>query len=429
MTKDCLVKLIPSFQRKIFEKVITKYAGSLNAEKILKIPASSIRGYKNLYFCLVKQDLLTKLINLGFLTELELSKNTLAIFSKEALVEFNLNSGRSKRINNLKDMRSLLPSVKSLVIKNELNFLKWFEKYHNLLDSGFRKSTFFSKNSLLYISYNNFVKKENKKFEVQIPEKFILNDKFSYFFGLWCGDSAGGKRFGIVNQDEAILTFTEDFLKEMHQNVEKILYFSELIEEPKVNFDKKYILKTNKKGWVLSVHSGNGILTSFFNYLYDNLEEFLNFLNLESFFAGLFDAEGNVSIYNRSIRLACKDKEKVRIYTKFLEKESFSVTYDGGCMVIYDLNLFFDKFYHHIIHSKRKKLLYFLCTGKGEMPLAFQEVADYVVNHPNCTQKEIAKALKKTKVFQELKLLCDFEYLCHKGYPFRYFTQHRRLKL
>lgn len=429
MTKDCLIRLASPFQRKLFEKVIAKYKGSINAEKILKIPASSIRGYKNLYFCLVKQDLLIKLINLEFLTESELSKNTLEILSKEALIGSNLHGGRLKRLNKLKNMRILLPSVKSLITNNELNFLRWFEKYHNLLDSGFRKSTFFSKEAFLHITYNNFVKKENKRFEVQIPEKFSLNERFSYFFGLWCGDSAGGKRFGIVNQDEPILAFAEEFLKEMHQNVEKILYFSELIEEPKVTFDKKYILKTDKKGWVLSVHSSNGILTSFFNYLYDNLEEFLNFLNLDSFFAGLFDAEGNVSLYNRSIRLACKDKEKVRIYTKFLEKEGFSIKYDGGCMVIYNLNLFFDKVYLYIIHSKRKKLLQFLCTGKGEMPITFQEVIDYIIKHPNCTQKEIAKALKKTKVFQELKLLCDFEYLCHKGYPFRYFTQHRSPKL
>lgn len=326
-------------------------------------------------------------------------------------------------------MRNSLPSIKSLIVSNELNFLKWFEKYKNLLDSGFRKSTFVLDESFLRISYNNFTNKENRNFEVKIPKSFLLDTRFSYFFGLWCGDSAGGKRFGIVNQDEALLIFVEDFLKEIHQDIEKILYFSELIKEPEVSFDKKYILKTDKRGWVLSVHSINGILASFFNYLYDNLEEFLSFLNLDSFFAGLFDAEGNVSLYNRSIRLACKDKEKVRIYTKFLEERGFFVKYDGGCIVIYNLDLFFDKIYPNVIHSKRKKLLYFLCTGRGEMPPEFKEVADYVIKYPNCTQKEIAKALKKTKVSQELKLLCDFEYLDHKGYPFRYFTQHRSQKL
>ncbi len=429
MIRDCLIRLTPSFQRNLFEKVVIKYGGSISAEKILKIPASSIRGYKNLYFCLVKQDILIKLINLGFLSESELSKNTLEVLSKKELVGLNLGDGRVKRIKKLRNMRSLLPRVKNLIIDGELNFLQWFKVYHHILDSGFRKSTFLSKESFLYITYNNFAKKESKRFEVQIPEKFILDKRFSYFFGLWCGDSAGGKRFGVVNQDDALLSFTEDFLKEIHQNVERILYFSELIEEPKVNFDKKYILKTDKKGWVLSVHSNNGILTSFFNYLYENLEEFLYFLNLESFFAGLFDAEGNVSLYNRSIRIACKDRERVRIYTKFLEKEGFSIKYDGGCMVIYNLSLFFNKVYPFIIHSKRKKLLYFLYTGKGEIPLAFQEVINHVTKHPSCTQKEIAKALKKAKVFQELKLSCDFGYLYHEGYPFRYFTKHRSQKL
>jgi len=429
MDKDALIKLIPSFQEKLFEKVIRKYGGSINAEKIIKIPASSIRGYKNLYFCLVKQYLLIKLINLGILTESELSKNTLKIISKEELIGYNLNKGRLKRINKLKSIRKSIPDIRSLIVGGELNFLKWFEKYRYLLDSGFRKTSFTSKELFLHITYNNFTKKENNKFEVNIPEKFILDERFSYFFGLWCGDSAGGKRFGIVNQNEVLLSFAEDFLKEIHQNVERILYFSELIQEPRVAFNKKYILKTDKRGWVLSIHSNNGILTSFFNYLYENIGAFLSFLKLESFFAGLFDAEGNVSIYNRSFRIACKDAEKVKVYADYLNKMGFKTKYDGGCIVLYDLSLFYKKIYPFMKHPEKIRNTHFLCTGKGDMPLDFSQILIFVENNQNCTQKEIAKALKKTKVSQELKLLCDFEYLSHKDYPFRYFTQHRRPKL
>ena len=63
MVKNKLVKLSPHFQKKLFEQVILRYGGSINAEKILKIPASSIRGYKNLNFKLVKEDLLIKIVN------------------------------------------------------------------------------------------------------------------------------------------------------------------------------------------------------------------------------------------------------------------------------------------------------------------------------------------------------------------------------
>ena len=62
--------------------------------------------------------------------------------------------------------------------------------------------------------------------------------EFIYFFGLWCGDRAGGKRFGICNQNEAIIKFTKKFLKKNYQKIEKFLYIQKDLAAPKVDYDK-----------------------------------------------------------------------------------------------------------------------------------------------------------------------------------------------
>ena len=290
------------------------------------------------------------------------------------------------------------------------------------MNIGFRKTNFTIHNNFVLINYYNFTKYGKKYFQVKIPKFFKLNKEFSYFFGLWCGDRAGGKRMGIVNQNKDILDFSESWLKKNGQNIEKILYFSELVTIPKVKYDKKFVLKTDKKGWVLSLHSNNGIFSSFFHYICRELEKFISYLDLENFFAGLFDAEGNVSLYNRSFRFACKDSEKIKIYSLYLKKVGFKTRYDGGCIIVYDLDLFYKRIYPFIKHSEKRTATKFLCTGGGEIPANIASVLDYVRSYPDCSQIEIAKALKKNKVFQELKLLCDFKYISHKGYPFRYFT-------
>ena len=45
-----MIRLKSKFQYEIFQRIIKRYKGSINASKIIKIKASTIRGYKNLYF-------------------------------------------------------------------------------------------------------------------------------------------------------------------------------------------------------------------------------------------------------------------------------------------------------------------------------------------------------------------------------------------
>ena len=69
---------------------------------------------------------------------------------------------------------------------------------------------------------------------------------------------------------------------------------------------------------------------SFFDYLYKNLDKVLNLIpNKYIFFAGLFDAEGNVFLEDGCLRWSCLDQEKVEIYKKHLKELNLFDRYDG----------------------------------------------------------------------------------------------------
>jgi hypothetical protein len=420
MKKAFMIKLKPQFQRLLFIRIIKAYRGSIKAGRILKIPASSLRGYKNSYFNSVPEKLLNRLLKINLISQKEIEDNTLSKFLKEDQIKNSLNYGRKIRENNLIVLKDAIPKISEIISKNRINFEKWFKSYFHLLNFGFRKSSFSIEKSIIKIRYNNFTNKGIKRFEVIIPKKFILNNEFIYFFGLWCGDRAGGKRLGICNQNKEIIKFTEHFLAEHHQRVERILYISRLIEEPNIKYDKKFILKTDKKGWVLSTHSGNGILASFFIYLQKNLNEILEIIDNKPFFAGLFDAEGNVSLYNKSFRLACKNKESVEIYKKFLKRMDLYDKYDGCCLITYNINAFMHSIFPYMRHSDKINLANFLFTGKEPLPREYKQIVDFIKDNPEKTAKELSKALNKNKIYSELKLLSDFNFISRVGYPNRY---------
>lgn len=420
MKNELMIKLKPQFQKLLFVKLIKTYKGSIKAGEILKIPASSIRGYKNFYFNSIPKELLNKLSKLNLISSQEIKENTLSKFLKEDQIKNSLNYGRKIRKDNLILLKDAIPKISEIIFNNRINFEKWFKSYFHLLNSGFRKSSFSIEKDIIKIRYNNFTKQGIKKFEVIIPKEFILDNEFIYFFGLWCGDRAGGKRFGICNQNKEIIKFTEHFLTKHHQKIEKILYMSKLIKEPNIKYNKKFILKTDKKGWVLSTHSGNGILASFFIYLQKNLNEFLETVNNKPFFAGLFDAEGNVSLYNKSFRLACKNKEFVKIYQKFLKRMNLYDKYDGCCLITYNISVFMNYIFPYMKHSDKINKANFLFTGKEPIPKEYKQIIDFIKDNPEKTAKELSKALNKNKIYSELKLLSDFNFISHISYPYRY---------
>ena len=418
MKKDIvLVQVKPVYQRELFERIVKKYHSSLKASKILKIPASSIRGYKNLYF-----DSIPKSLLLNILKKLEILKensetNILRSFNRNKQINICLNKGRDIRKKYLAKLKSDMPNVQNIIHENQLNLEKWLEYYLPLASIGCRKINISDEKDFLVLSYRNFTKHGFKEFSKRLPKKIIIDNNFMYFFGLWCGDRSGGKRFGICNKNNEIITYTEDFLKKYNQNVEKILYIQKSLPVPNIPFDKIFVIDKDIKGWVISVHETNGVLSSFFHYLQSNIDFLLRNYNSYAFFAGLFDAEGNVSLHNQSFRWACKNEKLINIYRKFLKKLDLYHNYDGHCIISYNKNIFYKMILPYMKHTDKINLVQLMCAGKGDLLHEHYKILDYLRDTPEKTTKEIAKALKKNKVYSELRILKDFGFVSYEGYP------------
>jgi len=117
-----MFKINPSFQKEIFQRLINRYGGSIKASPIIKIPASSIRGYKNSYFDSVPKDLIDKLINLKIIKYNELNKNLLSTFNKNDQIREVLDKGRQIRNKQLQKWKKEIPSLKEILNNEQLNF-------------------------------------------------------------------------------------------------------------------------------------------------------------------------------------------------------------------------------------------------------------------------------------------------------------------
>ena len=269
---NILITLNSDFQKKLFQEVIEKYGNSIKASKMLGIPASSIRGYKNLYFKSISNVLLETIISLNIVPGKEISKNTIKTFNRSKLVQSCLDKGRIKIKNKFRKLKEEIPSPNKIIFNDFISVSSWLEKYRFLVDSPFRKIDIMYNKKNITINYKNFVRTEFKKFRVKIPKRILLNEDFIYFFGLWCGDRAGGKRLGICNQDKNLLDFSEKFLKKNFQTIEKILYIKKGRKKPQIKVDKEFIIEEGYSSWVVSIHSNNGIFSSFFFFFLVNLE-------------------------------------------------------------------------------------------------------------------------------------------------------------
>ena len=282
--------------------------------------------------------------------------------------------------------------MKEIIEGNELSFEKWFDSYYKLINFGIRKFNYIKKEKkVIEISYTTHSKNIKKEFIIKFPKKIKLDKEFIYFFGLWCGDRAGGKRFGICNQNNEIIKFTEYFLEKNYQKIEKILYIHKDLPIPKISYDKVYLIDKEIKGWVLSVHSINGILASFFHYVQSYLEYLLsNIKNKNPFFAGLFDAEGNVSLYNKSFRWACSNQKLIEIYSSFLKEEGLYHSYDGHCIISNNLNKFYKDIFPYLRHTNKRNLVELMVKGRGVLQSLHKNILIHIKDFPGSSAKLIS---------------------------------------
>src|ERR1051326_245002 len=218
--------------------------------------------------------------------------------NSETYFKEGLDMGREKRKQQLKEWRNNLPKINEIFENGFLNVEKWFFCYKRLIDFGARQFNLIEiKENEIVLEYTNYSNGEKRLFRNILPRKIKVDGTFQYFFGLWCGDGSGPGRFGLINKNLDLLKFTENYLKTFNQEIKWRLLLSDknpFVPNLEIEFEKITIVKRMPGNYSIVAYSPNSIFGSFFGYLFDNLDDFLNLLpNREIFFAGLFDAEGN----------------------------------------------------------------------------------------------------------------------------------------
>lgn len=330
--------------------------------------------------------------------------------------------GREIRHKQLKEFRESIPKVKDILENNSLNFEKWFKSYQNLINFGSRKILSISKdNDILVISYENYANGERKIFNTNFPSKIIVDEDFQYFFGLWVGDKAGGGRFGVMNKEKSIIFFVKSYLEKLHQNPEMVLHVhSENLPNLEYNYDKIVRINSIRNGYAISTHSINGILKSFFKYLEQDLDLFLDIIpNKNIFFAGLFDAEGNVFLEDKCFRWSSKNKINIPIFIKHLKSLELFKRFDGVNLVTNNKEVFSANILPYLKHPNKVNDANLVCHGKGIINERFKSILRYISLNPGATSKQAAQALKRVKVSSQILFLNQQKYIKRRGYPFK----------
>lgn len=418
-TRDTRIQLNPTFQKEIFIKLLKRY-GRFEISKKLNISSSELYHYKNGRVNNISKEMLDKITALLNINQDIITLNTLFTFSRKSQIDKAFIKGRELRRKQLREFRNEIPKINEIVRCSYLNLEKWFSRYQKLTDFGARKIKNIEKRgNVLKLTYTNYSKRKKKLFTTLLPRKIRLDKDFQYFFGLWVGDKSGGGRFGVMNKEKTLNHYTANFIKKLYQKPVYVLHIHNEIV-PKLDYKIDQIVKINsaRNGYAISVHTINGFLKSFFEYLEENLDKFLDLIpNKNIFFAGLFDAEGNVSLEDKCFRWSSKNETNIRIFTKHLTEMELFDRFDGCNLVAYNKELFLEKILPFIKHPDKINAVNIVCFKQGVLPKRFLRILCLIKNNPGKTAKEIAKALKRVKVSSQLNVLEDNDYIYKKEYP------------
>ncbi|HLD18501.1 MAG TPA: hypothetical protein VJB90_00625 [Candidatus Nanoarchaeia archaeon] len=330
--------------------------------------------------------------------------------------------GREIRHKQLIEFRESIPKIKDILENNSLNFEKWFKSYQNMINFGSRKILSISKKeNLLEIVYRNNAKGVSKTFKTNFPCKIPIDQDFQYFFGLWIGDKAGGGRFGVMNKEKSIIFFVRSYLEKLYQKPEMVLHVhSENLPNLEYNYDKLVRINSIRNGYAISTHSINGIFKSFFKYLEQDLDLFLDLIpNKSIFFAGLFDAEGNVFLEDSCFRWSSNNKINIPIFIKHLKSLDLFKRFDGSNLVTNNKNIFSDNILPYIKHPSKINDAKLVCYGEGFLNERFKTILRHICLNPGISSKQTAQALKRVKVSSQILFLNKHKYIERRGYPFK----------
>lgn len=381
-----------SFKRGIFIRLLKNYKPNKLAS-ILNISRGMIYHYKNNRVKSIPLLMMEKIKKLLDLDKKEIKDNTLEIVKSEVIRNKGLIFGREIRKKQLKEFREKIPKVNEIIEDNSLNFEKWFSYYQKLIDFGCREIKNIEKqDNILKITYTNYAKGKKELFTTLFPRKIKIDEDLQYFSGLWVGDKAGGGRIGIMNKEKAINLYTAKYLKKLSQKPIFVLHVHN-DEIPNLDYKIDKVVKINsiREGYAISVHAINSILKSFLEYLENDLDNFLELIpNKNIFFAGLFDAEGNVFLEGQCFRWSCKNKINIEIFKKHLKKMNLFRRFDGANLVTYNKELFAKEILPFIKHPIRINDANLVCFKRGFLNKRFKKILKFIGKNPGKSAKEIA---------------------------------------
>lgn len=423
------VKITDKFRKRLFESLFEKYSYKF-LERELGSSHSTLYHYKNKVINTIPMNLLEKCMNLLGISKLELENNIIEKTSSKELQSKGLKIGREFRNSQLKQWQEEIPDVSEIINDDSLMIEKWFNSYRKLLDVGGREFKNISKNgNKLLLNYMNYSNGKKEKFSKYLPVKLKINEDFQYFFGLWCGDNIGGGRIGIGNKNLDLIYFTNSYLREIYQKPKLVLQkFSNFKEKPKINIkiDKVEVNKNYPGDYVFSLFSGNGILKSFFDYLLENLDEFLNLIpNKNIFFAGLFDADGNVLLEDECFRWSCKNMKEVEIYKKHLKELKLFHRYDGCNLVTHNKDSFEKLIYPYIKHKEKINKTNLICCENGYLDERFINILRTVKDYNGKTISTLSKKMGRKKLYAQIKVLEKLKYVKRENYPHKIFITEK----
>ncbi|GEM_PF-3519349 len=416
---DLRIRLSKEFQQKIFSELIDKFSAKELA-KILNISRGMIYHYRNNRINSISLEMFNNIASTLRLDKKHLEDNIMEIYKNGDVIRKCLGLGLEIRKSQLRNFRAEIPKIHDIIDNNCLNLEKWFSYYRRLIDFGCREiKNVKIENERLMVTYTNYAKGKKELFTTLFPRKIEMDGDFQYFFGLWVGDKCGGGRMGVMNKDKIINLFTSYYLAKLYQKPIFVLYtHGDLMPNLDYGIDKVVRISTGKNGYAVSVHSINGILKSFFEYLENNLDYFLYLIpNKNIFFAGLFDAEGNVFLEDRCFRWSSKNDRNIRIFTKHLKELDLFKRFDGSNLVTNNKETFFSEIFPYLKHPKKINDTRLIMLKDGTLSTRFKNILEYIVNNPGKNAKEIAKALKMVKVYSQLKFLEYLELIIMKDYP------------
>jgi len=421
------VEVNPKFRKELFKEhgSVTNLANKLNTSGIM------LSAFKNNSLKTIPYKLFKNICKEFHISNKERDKHIKYFYTHKEICNKGLIIGRNFRKRQLKNWRKELPSVNKIIGKKRLDLEKWFESYLKLINFGCRKFKKIRKEgNKIIIQYYNYSNSKKRLFHNILPRRIKIDKDFQYFFRLWCGDRVGKGRFGVVNQNEDINLITIKYLKKIYQKPKVVLMINPNIKIPDLKINIEKIMKYKSlKTYGVYVYSQNNILFTFFDYLAQNLNTTLSVLpNKNIFFAGLFDAEGNVFLEDRCLRWSCKTKKYLRVYQRHLKDLDLYHRYDGSNFVTYNLQTFLDAVYPFIKHKNKINDIRLLCNLNGKLKNRFLNILKEVYKKPCAKIKELAKGLKRAKLYSQIRFLEDTGYVYIKEYPKKVYLTEKGLK-